>query len=280
MSRYSAIDLDGALVAVTGAARGIGLETAKAFAAKGAYVALGDLDEDLAVAAAKEIGPRASGHRLDVVDRESFAQFLEAAESTHRRPLDVLVNNAGIMPNGAFLEQEDRIDRLTMDVNVFGVINGMKLALPGMVQRGRGHIVNVASLAGKFPIKGLAVYNASKFAVVGLTAATRLEHDKTGVSISAVLPSAVRTELSSGIDYGVLPAVDPEDIAAAVVRSVKSRAAETAVPGYVGTVQTLSTLVPERMMRVARAALHDDAAITRVDSSLRQKYLDRIQKGI
>ena len=129
------------------------------------------------------------------------------------------------------------------DVNVFGVINGMKVVLPDMVSRGQGHVVDVASLAGKFPVKGLAVYSASKFAVVGLTAATRLEHEDDVVSISAVLPSAVRTELAPGIDYGLLPAVDPEDIAAAIVRS-----------------------------------LRDDAAINRVYRSVRQGYVDRILK--
>ncbi|MEU3011581.1 SDR family oxidoreductase [Nocardia asteroides] len=275
---YPRIDLDGALVAITGAARGIGLATAAAFVAEGAYVALGDLDEALAVQAAEGLGDRAMGHVLDVTDKASYAAFLAAAAAWRGGPLDVLVNNAGVMPNGAFLEQSDRIDQLTMDVNVYGVIHGMRLALPGMVERGYGHVVNVASLAGKFPIKGLAVYNASKYAVVGLTAATRLEMDDTGVSVSAVLPSAVRTELSSGIDYGILPAVDPEDIAAAVVRTVRTRSAETAVPSYVGLAANAAGLVPERVMRLARRAAHDDAAITRVDDRVRRAYLDRIEK--
>ena len=278
MSRYPRIGLEGALVAITGAGRGIGLATAKAFAGAGAYVALGDLDADLAIEAAEAIGDRASGHALDVTDKASFAAFLAAAEARHDLPLDVLVNNAGVMPNGPFLDQPDRIDRLTMDVNVYGVIHGMRLALPGMVERGRGHVVNVASLAGKFPIKGLAVYNASKFAAVGLTAATRLELEGTGVSVSAVLPSAVRTELSSGIDYGVLPAVDPEDIADAVVKTVRTRAAETAVPAYVGGLASAAPLVPETVMRLFRRAFHDDAAITRVDEEGRRAYLDRIRK--
>lgn len=278
MSRYPKIDLDGALVAVTGAGRGIGLATAKAFLEQGAYVALGDLDANLAIQAADELGERASGHALDVTDKASFAAFLAAAEERHGRPLDVLVNNAGVMPNGAFLDQEDRIDQLTMDVNVYGLIHGMRLALPGMVERRRGHIVNVASLAGKFPVKGLAVYNASKFAAVGLTAATRLEMDDTGVSVCAVLPSAVRTELSSGIDYGVLPAVDPEEIADAVVKTVRTRAAETAVPSYVGLATKAVPLVPEGVVRVFRKALHDDAAISRVDDDVRRNYLDRITK--
>ncbi|MGC4991178.1 SDR family oxidoreductase [Nocardia salmonicida] len=274
---YPRIDLEGATIAITGAARGIGLATAKAFVEQGAYVALGDLDEALAVQAAAEIGDHAIGHALDVTDKASYAAFLDATTRWHG-PLDVLVNNAGVMPNGPFLEQSDRIDQLTMDVNVYGVIHGMRLALPGMVERGYGHVVNVASLAGKFPLKGLAVYNASKYAVVGLTAATRLEMDTTGVSVSAVLPSAVRTELSSGIDYGILPAVDPEDIAAAVVRTVRTRAAETAVPGYVGLMANASGLVPERVLRAFRKMAHDDAAINGVDDSVRRVYLDRIEK--
>ncbi|HET7736200.1 MAG TPA: SDR family oxidoreductase [Nocardioidaceae bacterium] len=278
MSRYPTIDLKGALVAITGAARGIGLATAEEFVRAGARVALGDLDADLAMAAAERLGARASGHCLDVTDKTAFAEFVAAAEGAHERPLDVLVNNAGVMPNGPFLDQEERIDRLTMDVNVYGVIHGMRVAVPGMVDRGRGHVVNVASLAGKFPIKGLAVYNASKFAVVGLTAATRLELEGSGVSVTAVLPSAVRTELSSGIDYGVLPAVDPEDIARAVVRSVKGRPAEVAVPSYVGLAADAAPLVPERVMKVFRRIVHDDAAITRVDDSARRGYLDRIAK--
>ncbi|MFE1593912.1 SDR family oxidoreductase [Nocardia sp. NPDC058705] len=274
---YPRIDLEGATIAITGAARGIGLATAKAFIEAGAYVALGDLDEALAVQAAADLGEHAMGHALDVTDKTSYATFLDAT-AQWRGPLDVLVNNAGVMPNGPFLDQSDRIDQLTMDVNVYGVIHGMRLALPGMVERGYGHVVNIASLAGKFPLKGLAVYNASKFAVVGLTAATRLEMDATGVSVSAVLPSAVRTELSSGIDYGILPAVDPEDIAAAVVRTVKTRAAETAVPGYVGALANAVGLVPESVMRAVRKAAHDDAAITRVDDDVRRVYLDRIEK--
>lgn len=276
MRRYPVINLDSALIAITGGARGIGLATAKAFYARGARVAIGDLDVDLARAVAAELGERASGHQLDVVDKASYAAFLADAEAAHGRPLDILDNNAGVMPNGAFLEQDDKVDRLVVDINVFGVINGMKLALPGMVERGRGHVVNVASLAGRFPLQGLAVYNASKFAVAGMTAAVRLELQHTGVSVSTVLPSAVRTELASGIDLGVLPAVDPEDIAAAILKSVGSRAAEIAVPSYVGTATKLAPLIPEPMMRAFRRLAHADAAVTRVDDEVRSRYLSRI----
>ena len=277
MSRYPKINLDGALVAITGGARGIGLATARAFVAKGARVAIGDLDAELAEKAATELGAGVTAHRLDVTDKASFAAFVAAAEEAHGRPLDVLVNNAGIMPNGAFLEGSERIDRMQFDVNVHGTIHGLRIVLPGMIERGRGHVVNVASLAGKFPLKGLAVYNASKFAAVGLTAAVRLETADSGVSVTAVLPSAVRTELSSGIDLGVLPTVDPEDIADAIVASVKSRAAEIAVPSYVGFATKAVPFVPERVFQVARKLVHDDAAINRVDDEVRRRYLDRVE---
>lgn len=278
MNRYPKIELDSALVAVTGAARGIGLATARAFAERGAHLALGDLDHDLARAAAEELGPRASAHKLDVTDKGSVTDFLAEARQTHQKPLDVLVNNAGVMPNGPFLEQSERLDELTINVNLYGLIHGMRASAPGMVERERGHIVNICSLAGKFPVKGLAVYNASKFAAVGLTAATRLELEDTGVSVTAILPSAVKTELASGIDYGMLPDAEPEDIAAAVVRSVDSRRAEIAVPGYLGTMQALSTLLPETVMRGFRGAVRDDRAITAVDTDTRGRYLDRITK--
>src|SRR5439155_18078180 len=114
-----------------------------------------------------------------------------------------------------------------------GLINGMQLVMPHMIERGRGHVVNVASLAGKMAAPGMAVYNASKFAAVGLSAAVRVEYAHTGVSVSAVLPTAVRTRLTDGVPLGRgLPTVDPEDIAKAIVGSVRTRKAELPVPGY------------------------------------------------
>ncbi|MCX6395590.1 MAG: SDR family oxidoreductase [Propionibacteriales bacterium] len=264
------IALDGATVAITGAARGIGLATARRFASLGARVAIGDLDLAQARAAAAEVGHGATGYALDVADKDSYVRFLTAARADHG-DLDVLVNNAGIMPNGAFLELDDSTDRLQFDVNVFGVINGMKLALPGMLARGRGHVVNVASLAGKFPVRGLAVYNATKFAVVGLSAATRLELEGTGVTLTVVLPSAVDTPLASGLSMAPLPKVKPEAIARAVVDSVSRPRAEVAVPSYVGQVATLSQITPEPVLRRVRHLLRDDRAL-RGDAAARAAY--------
>ncbi len=271
---YPPIDLDGAVVAITGGAQGIGLATAAAFVAAGATVAIGDLNDVLAKEAAAEIG--ATGHALDVTDPDSYAAFVAEVEEQHG-PVDILVNNAGVMPNGGFLELGARTDRMTMEVNVFGVMHGMRLVLPGMLERGRGHVVNVASLAGKFPVKGLATYNASKFAVVGLTAATRLEYADRGVSISAVLPSAVDTALASGLNMKPIPKVPPSAIAAAVVDSVRSRKGEIAVPGYVGALADAATLAPEPVMKVLRKLMRDDRAL-RPDSEERKAYRARLEE--
>jgi NAD(P)-dependent dehydrogenase (short-subunit alcohol dehydrogenase family) len=274
MSRYPAIDLRGATVAITGGAQGIGRATAAAFAERGATVAIGDLDLEHALQTAAAIG--ATAHLLDVSDRASYATFLDEVAATHGE-LSVLVNNAGVMPNGGFLELDERLDRLMIEVNLFGVVHGMRLALPGMLERGRGHIVNVASLAGKFPIPGLAMYNASKYAVVGLTAATRREYAGRGVSLTAVLPSAVDTALSSGLDMRPIPKVQPEDIAAAVVGSVRSRKGEIAVPSYVGALAAVAAITPEPVLSTIRRLMRDDRAL-RPDSGERLAYRERLTR--
>ncbi len=274
MSIYPRINLAGASVLVTGAAQGIGLATAKAFSEAGAQVTIGDLNLDLARAEADAIDGLAC--QLDVSDQSSFRDFVRASENSFG-PVSVLVNNAGVMPNGGFLELPPEVDRLTMEVNLFGVVNGMRAVLPGMIDRGRGHVVNIASLAGKFPVKGLAIYNASKYAVVGLTAAARLEYAGAGISLSAVLPSAVDTALASGLDMKPIPKVQPADIAAAVVDSVHNRRAEIAVPGYVGSLATVASLTPEPLLNLIRQAFKDDRAL-HPDKPERADYRTRLQQ--
>lgn len=268
MTRYPAIALRGAAVAITGGAQGIGAAVAAAFAERGARVAIGDLDLARATTTAERVGGTA--HALDVTDRDSFREFLAAAAEAHG-DLAVLVNNAGIMPNGGFLDLDDRTGRMTVEVNLFGVVHGMRLALPGMLARGRGHIVNVASLAGKFPVPGLAMYNASKYAVVGLTAATRREYAAHGVSLTAVLPSAVDTALASGLDMKPIPKVTPAAVARAVVGSVADRKAEIAVPGYVGALAAAAAVTPEPVLTAIRRLVRDDRAL-RPDTAGRAAY--------
>ncbi|MCR6488884.1 SDR family oxidoreductase [Amycolatopsis sp. OK19-0408] len=268
--RYPAIEVRGAVVAITGGARGIGRATAAEFAARGATACVGDLD-------AAEGVP---SFPLDVTNRESFDAFTAAVTERFGR-IDVLVNNAGVMPLGDFLEEPDATGRTTLDVNVQGLVHGLRSVLPGMIARGRGHVVNVASMAGKIPLPGMAVYNASKFAAVGLTAAVRREYAATGVSVSAVLPGAVRTELASGVRLGgALPTVDPEDVAKAIAGTLKSRRAETAVPRWLAGWDLLDALTPEPLMAWARGLIGDDRALTELDPEARAAYVHRVANQV
>jgi NADP-dependent 3-hydroxy acid dehydrogenase YdfG len=160
--------LNGKVVAITGGARGIGKATAKALVRKGAKVAIGDLDRDLAETTARELGGDTLALELDVTRRDSFAGFLDQVEE-RLGSLDVLINNAGIMPLGKFVEEDDLTARRMVDINVHGVMYGMKLALPRMQRRNSGHIVNIASQAGKTGFPGGATYCGTKHFVVGVS---------------------------------------------------------------------------------------------------------------
>ncbi|NMD57049.1 MULTISPECIES: SDR family oxidoreductase [Tsukamurella] len=278
MNLFSSTDhlarLDGALVVVTGGARGIGAATARLFAQHGARVVLADVDLDVAEATAATI-PDARAVRLDVTDRASWTALVDDLDA----PIDVLINNAGVMPLGAFdAESEDTTD-LILDVNVRGMLNGMRAGIPGMVAQGRGHIVNVASMAGMIPIPGMVTYNASKFAALGASVAARREYDGTGVTVCAILPSAVRTELSSGAQLGGgMPTVDPEDVAAAILDTLRTRAARTSVPKWVAPGWSLvEAFVPEPIERLARRLL-DDRRTLALDAQARKAYTDRIAR--
>ncbi|RJO72271.1 SDR family oxidoreductase [Nocardia panacis] len=269
---YPDVELRGARVLITGAGRGIGRASAELFAARGSRVVIADVDTAEAAAAAAAMG--AESVELDVRSRGQWDAVVAELGA-----VDILVNNAGVMPAGAFLDEPDVVGQATMDINVWGLAHGMRAVAPGMIERGRGHIVNVASLAGKIPVPGLALYNASKFAAVGLSAATRLEFAPHGVSVSCVLPSAVRTRLSSGLALGHgMPTVDPEDVAAAIVRTCTTRRAETAVPGYLGPVDIALAAAPERAVRLFRRLIDGDRALHPADAEVRATYEAQVRE--
>ena len=190
------VKVRGKVIVITGGARGIGLATATALHNLGAKVAIGDIDEARVKESGGDLGLDVYG-KLDVTDRDSFSDFLDQVER-QLGPIDVLVNNAGIMPVGRIVDEPDAVTRRILDINVYGVILGSKLAAQRMVPRGRGHVINVASLAGELNVVGLATYCASKHAVVGFTDSARLEYRSAGVKFSMVLPTFVNTELTAG----------------------------------------------------------------------------------
>ena len=269
--------LAGRVVAVTGGARGIGAAIAAEVVRRGGRVGIGDLDEAGAAAAAAGLGERAAGFALDVTDTGSFASFLDAAEE-RLGPLDVLVNNAGIMWVGRFDEEPEAVALRQFDVNVHGVLRGMKLASARMRTRGRGHIVNVASSASKIAPPGEASYCASKHAVYGYSVAVREELRGSGVEVSVVMPVVVETELAAGTSAGRGATLQPGDVAKAVADAIERPRFDVFVPRSLTVFVRALALLPHRArVRLARFAVPDQVHDT--DFSARREYeADRLKR--
>jgi NAD(P)-dependent dehydrogenase (short-subunit alcohol dehydrogenase family) len=266
------------VVAITGGARGIGLATAKALHAAGHKVAIGDIDSDEAIRAAQGIGSGVLSSRLDVTDQTSFRDFLALCER-ELGPLDVLINNAGIMHIGPMLEEADAIARRLMDINVLGVLNGMKLAMPGMIKRGHGHVVNIASVAGKSAVPGGASYAASKAAVLSLTETARVEFRGQGIDFTCVMPSFTATELIAGTNgTRFVATIKAEDVGAAIAAAVAEPRNDVYVPKSVGSIIKLNALLGRRIRDAMGRALGADRTFLDFDHSQRAAYEARISE--
>ena len=185
----------GKVVLVTGAGSGIGEATALRFGADGAAVAAADLSGPAAEAVAgriRESGGRALALTADV-SRQADCRALVEKTVAELGGLDILVNNAGIGAVGTVLETDEATFQKVMDVNVKGTFLLSKAALPGMIAKRAGVIVNTASIAGVRGIPQRAAYTASKHAIVGLTRAMALDHVKDGVRVNCVCPGTVDT---------------------------------------------------------------------------------------
>lgn len=185
---------EGKAALVSGAGSGIGRAIAEALAGRGARVVIADIDGAGAEQAAEEIGAGARAAALDVSDREQFARLVEQIVAEQGQ-LDLLVNNAGTAAGGEAQDLRSEHWERVLDVNLRGTINGVQAAYPGMVERGSGHIVNVASLAGFAPTPLLTPYATSKFGVMGLSLSLRAEAATHGVGVSVLCPGPVETSL-------------------------------------------------------------------------------------
>ena len=266
--------LAGETAAITGAARGIGRATAEAFLHKGMKVAIGDVDFAAAQQTASELGPSAVALPLDVTDRASFAAFLDGTEE-QLGPVDVLVNNAGIMQVGRFIDEDDLTARRMVDINIHGVILGTKLALERMIPRDRGHIVNISSQAGKFGTPGGATYSATKHAVVGLTEAIRgeLRLMDANIDLSYVMPFVVNTELGSGLgEARGMSNLEPGEVADAIVEALQYAIVDVWVPKSAKRTNLLGVLLPRTLSEGVARAMKADRVLASADVDSRREY--------
>lgn len=268
--------LAGRVVAITGAARGIGLATAEVLLGFGAKVAIGDIDGALAAQVASDLGAGVAAFTVDVTDEESFAAFVAAAEAEFG-PLDVLVNNAGIMPIGPLLEESHQVARRALDINVSGPLIGMKAVLPGMIARGRGHVINVASVAGKAPVPGGITYAASKAAIVSMTESARVEFAGKGVRFTCVMPSFTNTDLISGTaGTKVIRTAQPRDVGVAIAKVIARPKPDVFVPGVLAPIVKSQPLLGRAVRDRVNRALGADRVFLDFDTEQRKSYTERI----
>jgi NAD(P)-dependent dehydrogenase (short-subunit alcohol dehydrogenase family) len=267
------------VVAITGGARGIGYETARALAHRGARVGIGDLDGDLAAQVAAGLGNGAFGVGVDVTDNAALSAFLDGVE--HRLgPLDVLINNAGIMSPGPIDAEDEAMTARVIAINLHAVIHGTREGVRRMKPRRTGHIVNISSAVSKVAGTDCATYVATKFGVAGFSEAVALELRGTGLELSVVRPSLCHTDLASGFDgLRGMPFVEPGDVAWRIVETLERPRFDVPVPKSLGPMLWLNQALPFRARAALAHVTKADAVMSSIDAGARAAYVERIERG-
>jgi short-subunit dehydrogenase len=186
--RATALDLDGKRAVVTGGSRGLGFALARELRSQGAHVAICARGEEQLMAARAKLGDDVTAIPCDVGDRAQVEAFVEEVG-----PVDVLINNAGVIAVGPWQTQTIDDFREMLDIQFWGVVHTTLAVLPSMVERGSGRIANVTSIGGKVSVPWLLPYNSAKFAAVGFSEGLRAELAGTGVKVTTVVPGLMRT---------------------------------------------------------------------------------------
>lgn len=241
-------------VLITGAAKGIGAALAAACQEAGYEVVATDVDQP-GLVALREARPGTQTFPLDVRDLGAWEKVVSNAES-QGGPIDVLINNAGVCRPGPCDGVSAEDDRLTVDVNLGGVMNGVRTLLPRFLERGKGHVINVASMAAFSPAPDLAAYCATKHAVRAYTHSCALDHRHSPVHFTVACPSAVETPMLEGMRERRAAAVvfseramPPEKFAAAVVAAIRTPRREVLVTNPGGKLLRFFGLFPGLLAR-------------------------------
>jgi short-subunit dehydrogenase len=185
------------------------------------------------------------------------------------------------MPVRAFADEDPLVTRRQIEINILGVTTGTRLAIDRMLPRRRGHIVNIASAAGRVAVPGEAVYTATKHAVVGFDEALRVELKGTGIEVSTILPSLAATELASGMKPPrFVPMVKPEQVAKAIAKTLEKPKLEMIVPAWTTPLIRSTLVLPPNLRDKVRDFFRIGELGTEIDLNARQSYVERYQRPV
>ncbi|HOO56181.1 MAG TPA: SDR family NAD(P)-dependent oxidoreductase [bacterium] len=259
----------GKTVVITGGGSGIGREVAMLMGKRGAFVVVCDINESAASETAALVcgaGGSASACVLNVTDAEAFRALADEVMAEHGH-IDYLFNNAGIGIGGDARDFTVSDWRKVLDVNLNGVVHGVAAVYPHMAERGAGHIINTSSLDGLVPFPGHGSYTASKYAVVGLSHALRIEAAPLGVRVSVVCPGRVKTPIFDNtpmVNYdrkkvmrivNAAPAISPDACAKIILRGVDRNQGVILTSDYVRLMWLLERTAPELLHGIMSIAL-------------------------
>lgn len=263
------MSFNGKVVVITGAASGIGRALAAGFAKRGAALALADVNEAGLMetrAAVERLGAKVLTERLDVADRAAFEAFRDKVLSSYGRA-DIILNNAGVAVADTILESRYEDWEWIFGVNFWGVVHGTKAFLPHLIERGSGSIVNLSSVFGLVAVPTQGLYNATKFAVRGMTEALRHELEGTGVHVACVHPGGIDTRIAANArfyqgptglrdqkesveNFKKLARTTPEKAAEIIIRGIEEKEPRILIGADAHLIDWVQRILPRRYWRL------------------------------